>query len=347
MGNSNRKPPSEQAQLPKLLSHMLELRPSLRNLRKSGNFKLFTKLQSLHNCNLNMSSLPPKLSSLSPLPNELLVKILADLSALEMVRCRAVRLSPAHSNRCLCHSYIYKVCCQFRDLVDLTVSLQYKLELFLAGMISTDVNCSHTAIASAATLQQMRRRRDAWDTFQPTSSKYLQELHHAVPRTNTRFDNQNREHVSRNILAVPRLDRSIVFFQLSSKPMWGLPQCWEITARSFIPTCMAICPEQDLLLLVELVLRAQAGPAFAAVGYTAVRIHILALSTGSSHPHSATPVIFLESPNVGYLSIKRLSFHGNVLGLMVDIATHLPGSPVELWIIDWKSGSTRLVRVLL
>lgn len=298
-----------------------------------------------------MSSLPHKISFASSLPNELLVKILADLPAQEMVRCRAVRLNTVHCNHTLCDSYICKVCCQFRDLVDLTPSLQYNLEMFLAGMVSTDVNGSHSTVASAATLQQLRRCRDAWNTFQPTSSRYLQELHHAAPGTNTRFDGRSKEHVSRNILAVTRSDRSIVFFQLSSKPMWGLPQCWEISARSFTPASMVICPEQDLLLLVEPVRSAQNGGAFSAVACTAVRIHILALSTGSPHPLAADPVIFLKNPDLRYYCVKHLSAHGDLLGLMVDIVSPptvwQPDSLVELWVIEWKTGSMRLVRAVL
>lgn len=91
-------------------------------------------------------------------------------------------------------------------------------------------------------LREATRRRHAWNTLQPSHSVVL---------------SQHRPHIrtftAQNVVAV-QVDEglgvsSYIFNQLSPTPQWGLPKMWKVLVKGFVARTLAMCPEQDLLIL--------------------------------------------------------------------------------------------------
>lgn len=262
------------------------------------------------------------------LPNELLVGILVDVPVADMVRCRAVgRLTPYRSQRLTS----VKVCRQFKDIVDATPALQYRLELLLAGMVPVE-GAENTT--TAALLSELLKRRKAWETFRPTSSDEFDEPHPRRSLTDPYFNRTKETFVHKNIAAVRKPDmRTLAFYQVSPQPMWGLPKCWEISDLGFCARNVTMSPEQDLLVLIEELYTLDET-------VDGIKVHLLSLRTGSPHPCADNPVISLQHAELD-LYASRVYVYGTFLGVMSAGCSW--EDQTELWIIDWRHGVTFLV----
>ena len=118
----------------------------------------------------------------------------------------------------------------WKSLVDDSPELQYRVELFAAGMVDTEPGGGNVYDA----LTKLREHESAWNKFEPL---------HQFESSSTSY------HVNRNILA-EILDDRIVFRQISAAPRWGFPAQWEI-ATGFKCGMVRVYPEEDLLVVSE------------------------------------------------------------------------------------------------
>ena len=118
-----------------------------------------------------------------------------------------------------------------RSLIDDTPQLQYKVELYLAGMVET----RFTEGDIHGALSKLRLQEEAWSRFQP-----LQEFD--VPSSAGRP-------VKRNIL-IDNARHSATFHQLPPKPLWKLPLRWSLNF-DFAVHGIHVYPEDNLLVAVE------------------------------------------------------------------------------------------------
>lgn len=124
-------------------------------------------------------------------------------------------------------------------LVDATASLQYKIELFLAGMLPPKHGADINAFEA---LKQLRTRENAWKNFKPVRSRTI-DLRPSTDRVTWE---------QAGLLATRQENTSaLTFYQLSSEPHWGLPDCWDIPDVGFRVRSLKVYPDQDLLVLAE------------------------------------------------------------------------------------------------
>lgn len=123
-----------------------------------------------------------------------------------------------------------------KTLIDDTPALQYKLELWLAGML--DVVSRNGDVNSA--LAELRKREAAWNRYQP-----IREYETLVSNCNVLSKAVTADFWSRSSES-----GYVDFQQITPEPQWGLPERWKLQL-DFPILSIAIYPEQDLLLAVE------------------------------------------------------------------------------------------------
>ena len=118
-------------------------------------------------------------------------------------------------------------------LVDDTLELQYKVELYLAGFTDTRSNdCGvHDAVS------ELRRREHAMNEFR------------SLQKTDLLLSMPGHPTVNRNILA-ERTESTADFAQLTPEPLWGLPLRWSLTF-DFPVDNIQVYPEDNLLVASE------------------------------------------------------------------------------------------------
>ena len=126
-----------------------------------------------------------------------------------------------------------------KALIDETPELQYKIELYGAGMLDQPSN--NQDVSEART--RLHQREDAWNRLQP-----LQEID-VPPSTGSPV------HEYLMMKTGPKFDRAFQFAsfsQLSPEPQWGLPSQWELNF-DFPVQHLHVYPEANLLIaMVEL-----------------------------------------------------------------------------------------------
>lgn len=121
-----------------------------------------------------------------------------------------------------------------KDLIDRSPALQYKLEVFLAGMQAFDYNGD----GLDDSLYALRERERAWTEFHPASEAEVQNL--GASCIGTSFHG--------NIIA-HRTESSILFSQLP--PLQQIcPEQWSIDVLGVPMDYFIIYPEDDLLVAV-------------------------------------------------------------------------------------------------
>lgn len=116
-----------------------------------------------------------------------------------------------------------------KTLIDDTPELQYKMELYLAGML--DLGQRDDNVWNAAS--ELRKREEAWNKYQP------------IRETETQLSGCLG--FGRNIVARHSSKTgSVEFRQITPELLWGLPERWELHFNSRIQSVL-IHPEVDLL----------------------------------------------------------------------------------------------------
>lgn len=121
-------------------------------------------------------------------------------------------------------------------LIDGTPELQYKIELYLGGVLDTELRDSDIWNA----VSELRKREDAWSKYKP----------------NREVDIQVSEWLGSGWNIVASYSRttpgSVEFRQITAEPLWDLPERWELPfdfSDSF--HTLLIHPEVDLLVVAS------------------------------------------------------------------------------------------------
>lgn len=242
-----------------------------------------------------------KFSLLNSLPLELVLNILDHVSDYEtLLKCREV-----------CHN--------LKDLVDQTPTLQYTINLAVAGQES----CCANVDSPAALLNALKRHQNAWDELKwsrqsrlPMRSGGLWELYGGVLA-------QSDEKGGISFIRLPSDLRSI------EEKQWSLGPSFPCSVRDF-----AMDLSQDLLLLIE-------KPHW--VGQTAdhtYRLHIRTLTTGEPHPEAKGGTILsniqtFRDEDTSY----TIQISGHYVGVLFN-SVHVDGTELVIW--DWKTSQVQM-----
>ena len=166
------------------------------------------------------------------IPFVIVCEILEFLDFRSLLKCRVV--SEVFSQVVLWHNQDFQVCSDFRDLVDSTPTLQYTIELALAGQ-EDGGRCQLSARREMLKLHQKGWTELAWTA----------EL--SVPM----LDGDIWE-LCGSVLAESNDDPLIIrFYQLPSKSRGIEQKEWSIPATEFQPDDIGMDPDQDLLVIIE------------------------------------------------------------------------------------------------
>ncbi|KDR85356.1 hypothetical protein GALMADRAFT_108380 [Galerina marginata CBS 339.88] len=212
-----------------------------------------------------------------------------------------------------------QVCSLFRELIRGTASLQYVIELAVAGQRDGS-NCT---ASSATRLKLLRRHQSAWNDL-----KWSREVR--IP-----MRNGGLWELYGGVLGQSTQEGTLVFSQLPSDlrsieaKEWTLGPDFGITISDF-----AMDPMQDLLILIE-------SPNWSlSDANLKYQIHLRSLSTGKPHPLAEHgPILSLPQMFRDLIVSYTIQIVGNLVGVMFDpSSTH----ENELAIWDWTAGSMLL-----
>ncbi|KAJ4490426.1 hypothetical protein J3R30DRAFT_3278775 [Lentinula aciculospora] len=177
-------------------------------------------------------------------PTELVVKILEELDAFSLVRCRSV-------------------CRLLRDIIAETARLTYDIELAIAEQ-EDGTSCSLSAMEK---LDLLRNQQARWVELKWSSQKRYP------------LNTAGLWELFGNVLAQNTLDGSFVFVQLPSEYRKIPEREWRVKPNTprFVRD-FGMDPSQDLLVLIETPRR------FAGTISRYHRIHIRSMSTATRHP---------------------------------------------------------------
>lgn len=77
-----------------------------------------------------------------------------------------------------------------------------------------------------------------------------------------------------------------------------------------------------------------------------LEVHLLSLSTGSPHPSAVQSVINLEH-SWGNGITYQSAVCGSGLAIMAVVQCHNSEQGSELWVLEWETGSLRLVSLVV
>ena len=166
-----------------------------------------------------------------PIVTELIGGILDLLDVRDLLTCRAVRLLHTGHTALLIQP---QVCSLFRALVDSTPSLQYKIELAIAGQ---EDGIHHSLFTRRRLLQ---RHQHNWGTLNWTQDQHISMFHGGLWE------------LYGNVLAQITQDgRTLHFKQLPSQSRAIEEKGWTVDISQFRMRDFGIDPAQDLLIIVE------------------------------------------------------------------------------------------------
>ncbi|EKM54297.1 uncharacterized protein PHACADRAFT_196730 [Phanerochaete carnosa HHB-10118-sp] len=234
-------------------------------------------------------------SAIGSLPNEITIELLGLLPPVDMVDHRT------------------------KTLVDSTPTLQYKLQLFLSGMIAADSLGEQDILRSLTCLE---RRESHWKSYQLLSTE-LQLPH----------DSETFLGFSGNLMVCSGVN-SLLFYQLQPGFHKDYPEHWSIGINPDDVTEISMCPRQDLVALTRKRYNAEGSN----TGFT---VTLSTLSTGEHHPAAVDPAILVQHATLDW-SQHRISVNGDLLAVMVIGEEASRQAITELYVWDWRSSILRL-----
>ncbi|KAI0788515.1 hypothetical protein C8Q75DRAFT_768748 [Abortiporus biennis] len=229
------------------------------------------------------------------LPVELIIKILAVLDLRSLLRCR-------------------QVCSLLDGLVRNDASLQYKIELTVAGM----EDGSSSPLLVVERLHKLKLRQDAWNRMRFTSET-------AVP-----MRRGGVWELYGGVLAQSRDDHGLSFRQLPSD-IRGIDDVgWTLEDLPMRIRDFSLDPSQELLVVIEKPRQ---------INTSTYLVHLLDLHTGKVHKNAPTQGYLSHCPDGQSFSymIQTCGEHLGVLFLSEDETVK------ELVIWKWRTGALELV----
>ncbi|KIY51629.1 hypothetical protein FISHEDRAFT_56542 [Fistulina hepatica ATCC 64428] len=241
-------------------------------------------------------------AAFSAIPSELHVSILLLADVQSILRCR-------------------QVCRTLRGLVDTTAALQYRIELYGAGMV--DCNCP---MDSSSKLRSLEAYQKAWETLdwtwtQSTVFSGLDDARHDLV-----WD------LSGGVLGVTStLTRVFKFQQLPSQRRGIEERVWSFETH-FLTDVFSMDPSQDLFVAVS---RDTIAHRRADTRCSICTLHVLRLSDGSPHPACADPAINYHVATAWNDGVSEVSICGpHAAALLVQT-----NSLRRLIVWNWQTGA--------
>ncbi|KAI0086888.1 hypothetical protein BDY19DRAFT_1058433 [Irpex rosettiformis] len=216
--------------------------------------------------------------STSPLPTELMLKVLENLNYRNLLNCRLVSRS-------------------FRDTIDHTDSFQYKISLASAGMSDNPLNATskhrkHELLRQHHAKWSSRSKETVLDSEIPGKKTY------PVKKTGNRLE------LVGGVLAQNANGNAIEFVRLPSISRGIQEEIWTVRLPCF-HNVFTMDPGQDLLVIVE--------PRDLA--HTITNLYFLSMSTGEPHPDSHSPILAVPAYRFGRF---KVDINGPYIGFFAE-----------------------------
>ncbi|GJE93913.1 F-box protein [Phanerochaete sordida] len=235
------------------------------------------------------------------LPTETVVQVLEYLPAQDVIVFRGV-------------------CAAFRNVVDGSLALQYKIECFVSGVVEGTLAARDSL---KDRLASVREWREAWRTMRWTDERDAGE----VPEFAMSHASGSVYAIGGNALDPAEGDKSIVFRQLGSK-LRGVPaKQWTVDELPEFDA-FAIDHEEDLLVL-----------AVPQGDTKELNIHFLSSTTGQPHPSAARPILALTTHETMADETGFWLFSAFACESLVGVTAICDNMAIvhnEVWIVDWK-----------
>jgi len=240
------------------------------------------------------------------LPAELIVRILDALDPQALVNCR-------------------RLCRLFKLLIDETISLRYRIELYTSGMVDGPPG----RLSTSDRLGLLRSYNASWKILDWNA-------HTCLPVPEGRL-----WELYGNVWAHSRGSQTIELVQLPSR-LRGIPLRQWTLKLAFAPRDFGMDPAQDLLVTVERVTNA----------HLLCRVRLLTLSSGETHPLAKDrPTLEYtrtvpDNPHIHWTYSIRVC--GDYLGILFindDIDDDEDGNELVVW--NWKTGANHLKLTLV
>ncbi|KAJ7591110.1 hypothetical protein C8J56DRAFT_934707 [Mycena floridula] len=229
------------------------------------------------------------------LPPELFCSILETCSVHDIVRCR-------------------ELCRSFKSIIDASSSLQYKIQLAVAGLQPT----AGQKLPASTLLQTLQKYQDAWKNFKWTA------------KTTVRLSDIETWEVTGNLMAYYSLDRGLFTFKQIASLYREIPlKEWSFAPQDHKVSDFTIDPTQDLLVAVHVDIPQD--------HHITVSVYLSAfLDSDSVHPSAGIPVHLIHRPAQDVVA-DSVSFEIRISGCHVGIMLDVDGE-TELIILNWKTG---------
>ncbi|KDQ56131.1 hypothetical protein JAAARDRAFT_59537 [Jaapia argillacea MUCL 33604] len=241
-----------------------------------------------------------KSPTIERLPNELIVGVLNELDFRDLLKCRGVSQS-------------------FKNLIDHSPHLKYKIELAVAGMI--DAGGNNISIKERRT--RLMKYQSNWTDLQWQQVENLP------------LSGGNVWELFGNVMAVKTRSGGLSFKRLAGHSRSVAAKSWDLENLGVEFMTFALDPSQDLLVLVETTRQGLGGlPTIS--GTQPFRIHLRSMSTGEDHPSSLDSIYHLAQLYVINGDWRfGVQFLGDNLGISFESAN---SSTTEICVWNWKTG---------
>ncbi|KAI0299472.1 hypothetical protein BC826DRAFT_966929 [Russula brevipes] len=224
----------------------------------------------------------------SSLPDELISEILEYTDCKTLLSCRTS-------------------CRRLKNIVDLSSTHQYIIELFGTGMCDGQLS----VVGSAERLDRLRRSQTAWKSLtwrEPADFPYWKKIR-SVPAAVS-----GNLMVFYNIASSPSPGQDLLLLRFPSE-LRGIPeQRWSLNLDCDYINAICVDNSQDLLCFLSI-----------------PDVHIRTLSTGEIHPltHFVGPIYSFASEFVGSVCLQ---IHDDLLMLVIDLVEHY------ILVFNWRTG---------
>jgi hypothetical protein len=182
----------------------------------------------------NDNVIPQKTTFLLQLPTELILNVLDELDLRTLLLCKGVSswLEFAVLPELNC---VLQVCCFFRNVISETAIFQYKIELFVNGMVDGPPD----GLDVATRLDRLVRRQAAWDNLKCTEDKSVDMLAGSVWE------------LYGGVLAQATRREFLTFRQLPSQYRGISERVWTVDVSQIDLRDFTFDNAQDLLVIAE------------------------------------------------------------------------------------------------